>query len=184
MRLDKVGPIVEGRLSGCPGRISWRTVFQLEDAPHVLSGVAEFTACNAGTEIELADGDAVVLDVVGKVVIPLGHGSNEDCDALILAETGDIVAHTHNFRVETECDFAAIGWEVVGNGILNDLDELLLGCRGSDLMSVEQLHHQAGKSLEGTRYADCRADSDQHILRCLNIYLQLPGLVDWRVEEG
>lgn len=64
---------------------------RLDDAPYILSGVAEFAASNAGTEVELADGDGVVLDGVGKVVVAFGHGSDEDSDALVGVQTLDVI---------------------------------------------------------------------------------------------
>ena len=64
----------------------------LEYIPDILGSMAEFAACHAGTKIELADGDAIVLDVVCKIVIALSHGPNENCNALILVEAGNVVA--------------------------------------------------------------------------------------------
>lgn len=146
--------------------------------------MAELAACNAGTEIKLADGDAVVLDVIRKVIVALCHGTNEDCDTLVFSKTRNVVADTHDFGVEAERDLAAVRREVIGDGVLDYLNKLLLGRSGPDLMSVEQLHHQTSESLECSRNADCWADADQHILRRLNVDLELARLVDWRVEQG
>lgn len=68
----------------------------LVDCPHVLCGVAELTARNAGTEIEVADSDAVILQVISKVIIAFGHRSDKDCYALVLVQSRDVVADTHN----------------------------------------------------------------------------------------
>lgn len=70
--------------------------FQLDDTPDILSGVAEFAACNAGAEVELADGDAVVLYAIGKIVATLGHGTDKDRDALLGVQALDVVAHAHD----------------------------------------------------------------------------------------
>jgi hypothetical protein len=146
--------------------------------------MAEFTACYAGTEVELANGDAVVLDVVREVVVALGHGTHEDSNALALVEASNVVADTYDFRVEAERDLAAICWEMIGDGILNDLDELLLGRGRADLVPMQQLDHETGEPLEGTWDAHCRADPDEHILRGVYVDLELARLVDWRVQEG
>jgi hypothetical protein len=146
--------------------------------------VTELAACDAGTEVEVADGDAVILEVVGKVIAALGHGTNKDCNALVLLEAGDVVAHAHYFRVETERDLAAVWRQVVGDGVLDDFDQLLLRRGRADLVSVEQLHHQTCEALECTRDAHSRRDSDEDVLCRLNVDLQLAGLVDWRVEQG
>jgi hypothetical protein len=146
--------------------------------------VAEFTTRNAGTEVEIAYGNAVVLEVVGKVVVALCHGSDKDCYAFVLVEAGDVVADAHNFRVETERDLAAVGWEVVCYGVLDDFDELLLRRSGADLVAMEQLHHQTSKSLERSGNADGGADSNEHVLGCLNVNLKLARLVDGRIQKG
>ena len=158
-------------------------VMHLDDAPDVLGGVAELAASNAGTEIELADGDAVVFDTVGKVVVAFGHGTDENADALVGVQALNVVAYTHNLRVEAERDLAAVRGKVVGDGVLDDLDELLVGSRGADLVAMQQLHHQTGEALEGTRDAHGGVDLDEDAPRCLDVDLQLARLVDGRVEQ-
>lgn len=65
-----------------PLRHNW-ALAQLDDAPYILGGVAEFAAGNAGTEIELADSNAVILDLIGEVVTSFGHGSYKNGNALV-----------------------------------------------------------------------------------------------------
>lgn len=153
-------------------------MIQLDDAPDVLSGVAEFAASNAGTEVELADGDAVVFDAVGKIIVAFGHSSDEDADTLVGVQALDVVAYTHNLGVEAECDLSAVGGKVVSDGVLDNLDKLLIGSRGADLVTMQQLHHQTGEALEGTWDAHGRVDLDQHAPSCLDIDLQFASLVD------
>jgi hypothetical protein len=157
-------------------------VSRLENIPDILRGMTEFTACYAGTEVELADGDAVVLDVVREVVVALGHGAYKDGNALALVEASDIVADTYHLRVETERDLAAVRWKMIGDRVLDDLDELFVGRGRADLMPMQQLDHETGESLEGTWDAHCRADPDEHILRGVYVDLELARLVDWRVQ--
>ena len=88
--------------------------------------MAELTACNAGTEVKLANSDAVVLDVIGKVVVALGHSTYEDCDTLALVEIANVIADTYDLGVEAERDLAAVGRKVIGDGVLDDFDELFL----------------------------------------------------------
>lgn len=133
--------------------------------------MAEFAAGNAGTEIELADGDAVILDAVGEVVTALGHGSDEDGDAFLGMQALDVVAHAHDLGVEAEGDLAAVGREVVGDGVLDDLDELFVRGGGADLVAMQQLHHQAGEAFEGTRDAHGGVDLDEYAARGLYVDL-------------
>lgn len=93
----------------------------LDDVPDLFGGMAESAAGDTGTQTEVADTDRVVLELVCKGIVTLGHGSDEDADALLRCEVGDVVAHTDNGRVETEGDLAAVGREVVGDGVLDDL---------------------------------------------------------------
>ena len=146
--------------------------------------MAELAACNAGTEVEVADTDAVVLDGVRKVIVALRHGTNEDCDALILVETANVVAQAYNLGVETEGHLAAVWWQVIGDGVLDNLDELLLGRGRPNLVPVQQLHHQTSKTLECSWDAHSGADPNEDVACSLDVDLQFACLVDRRVEKS
>lgn len=146
--------------------------------------MAELAAGDAGTETEVADGDGVVLEGVCKVVSPLGHGTDEDADALLGPQGLDVVVHPDDGGVEAKGDLPAVGREMVCDGVLDDLEQLLFGVGGADGEPVQQLDHEAGEPLEGARDADGGGDLDEHPLGRVDIYLQLPGLVDGRVEQG
>lgn len=122
--------------------------------------MAKFAACNAGTKVKLTDGNGIVLDAVGKVVVAFGHGSNEDGNAFVVVQAMNIVADTYDFRVEAQRDLTAVGWEVVCDGIFDDLDELLIGRSRANLMSMEQLDHQTCESFECPRDSDRWTDLD------------------------
>ena len=47
---------------------------------------------------------------------------------------------------------------------------------------MQELHHETGKALECSRYPDSGADFDEDPLRCVDVDLQLPSFVYWRVE--
>ncbi len=49
---------------------------------------------------------------------------------------------------------------------------------------MEELHHQTGEAFEGAGDANGWADLDQDALGGVYVYLQLPGLIDGRVEQG
>lgn len=93
----------------------------LDDVPDLFGGMAESATGDTGTQTEVADTDRVVLEFVCEGIVTLGHGSDKDADALLRCKVGNVVADTDNGRVETEGDLAAVGREVVGDGILNDL---------------------------------------------------------------
>lgn len=164
--------------------LSWCEMLHLEYSPDILCCVAELAACNAGTEVEIADANAVVLDRVREVVIALRHGTDKDCDTLVLVETSDVVAQAHNLSIETESDLAAIGRKVIRDWVLDHLDQLLLGRSRPDLVPVQQLHHQTSKSLECTWDAHSRADPDEDVAGGLDIDLKLARLVDRRIKES
>lgn len=96
-------------------------ILRLDNVPDVLAGVAKLAAGNTGTEAVVADGDGVILESVRKIVASLGHGANEDADALLWTEGLDVVVHTHNGGIETERDFAAVGRKMVRDRVLDDL---------------------------------------------------------------
>jgi hypothetical protein len=162
----------------------WAVVRRLVDFPHVFGCMTKFAAGNAGTEVKVADSDAVVLQVIGEIIATFGHGSNKDCDALILIEAPDVVAYAHNFRVEAERDLATVGWEMIGDGVLDDLDEFFLRRSRANLVAVEQLHHETRKALKCSGNAHRRADPDKHVLVRLDVDLEPAGFVDRRVEES
>jgi len=64
------------------------------------------------------------------------------------------------------------------NGILDDLQKLLLRGDTTDGQAVEKLDHETSKALKGTRYANGGRDFDKDILCGMNIDLQLAGFVD------
>lgn len=73
---------------------------------------------------------------------------------------------------------------MIGDGVLDHLQQLLLRVGGANRESVQQLDHQPGKSLESTRNANAGVHFNQDTLGGVNEDLQFPGLVDGRVEES
>ena len=118
--------------------------------------MAELAASDTGTEREVADGDRIVLVLVGKGIVTLGHRSDKDADALLGAEIGHVVADSHDGSVKGESDLAAVWGEVVGDGVLDDLEELLLRGGGADGQLVQELDHETGEALESTWDAHSR----------------------------
>lgn len=47
---------------------------------------------------------------------------------------------------------------------------------------MQKLHHEACKAFECSRYPDGGADFDKDSFRRVDVDLQLPGFVYWRVE--
>ena len=99
---------------------------RLNDAPYVFSRMAEFAASNAGTKAPVADTDRVVFEVIREIIIALCHGSNEDCDAFVLVQTMNVIPHANNLGLEAESDLTAVRGQVVGDRILDDLNQFFL----------------------------------------------------------
>ena len=146
--------------------------------------MAELAAGDAGRETVVADRDLLIDELVSKVVGTLGHGADKNTDAFVLAEGVDILADADDRSVEAERDLLAVGRQVVGNGVRDDLEELLLGIRSLDGEAVKKLYHQTCEPLERSWDADRWRHLDQHPLRRLDVNLQLAGLVDGRVQQG
>lgn len=49
---------------------------------------------------------------------------------------------------------------------------------------MKELNHEASEALEGTWYADCRADFDEDSFGGVNVNLKLSGFVYRRVEKS
>ena len=73
---------------------------------------------------------------------------------------------------------------MISDWVLDDLEKFFLGVCRPDGESMEQLNHKTGETLECSRYADRRADFNENTLGCMDVYLQLAGLVDWRIKES
>lgn len=146
--------------------------------------MAELAAGDAGRETVVADRDLLVDKLVSKVVSTLGHGADKDADALVVVQGVDVFADADDRRVEAQRDLAAVRWQVVRDGVRDDLEELLLRVRSLDREAVEKLHHQTREPLEGSRDADGRRHLNQHPLGRLDVDLQLPGLVDGGIQQG
>ena len=94
--------------------------------------MAELAASNTGRERVIADRDRIILELVRKVVVALGHGTNENADAFFRAEILDVVPYSDHRCIEGNSDLSAVRWQMVCDGILNDLQKLLLRCSRPD----------------------------------------------------
>lgn len=139
--------------------------------------MAELAASNTGRQAVVADGDLFIHIGIGEVVGTFGHGSYENADALVVVEGVNVVPNANDALVETQSDLSAVGRQVVGDGVLNDAEQLLLRVSRADGEAVKQLHHQAGEALEGAGDADRGRDLDEHALGGLDVDLQPARLV-------
>lgn len=146
--------------------------------------MAELAAGNTGTKTVVADTDSFVLEGVGKVIVTLGHGTDENSNTLVGVQRLEIVLGADHGRLETHGHLAAVGGQVVGDRVLNNLKELFLRVGRTDGESVEQLDHQTGEPLECSRNADGRIDFDQDTLGGVNENLEPTGLVHGGIEES
>ena len=128
----------------------------LDDVPDVLCSVAELATSNTSRKRVVGDTDRVVLVLIGKGIITLGHSTNKDADALLRSEIADVVTNSHDLCVERESDLAAVWWQVIGDWILNDLEQFLLRGSTSNRELVQKLDHKTRETLEGTRNSDSR----------------------------
>jgi len=140
--------------------------------------MTELAASNTCTKREIANTDRVILELISKVVLALGHRTNKDTDALLWSQLHHVVSWLDDFCIKTECDFATVWRQMLYNGILDDLQKLLLRGDTTDGQAVEKLDHETSKALKGTRYANGGRDFDKDILCGMNIDLQLAGFVD------
>lgn len=73
---------------------------------------------------------------------------------------------------------------MVRDRVFDDFEQLFLRIGRADGEPMEQLHHEASKPFEGPRYAYCWTYLDQNSFCCVNVDLQLPGLVDGGVQQS
>ena len=97
-----------------------------DDVPSVFARVAELAAGDTGAQTVIADGNRFVFEGVGKVVFPFRHGSDKHTNAFVSPKRLDVISYPHHIGVETERHLTAIRREMVGDGILDDFEQLLL----------------------------------------------------------
>lgn len=137
--------------------VQLRTLGQrLDNIPDIFRRMAEFAACYARTERKVADTDRVILELVREIILTLCHGSNKNAYALLRPQICDVISNPYNGCVETQCHLSTVGWQVLRNRVLNDLEKFLGRGRAADGEAVEELHHKTGEALEGTWDTDGR----------------------------
>lgn len=129
---------IRGHGGACrkPNLLLGRTT-TLDNIPSILAGVAEFGAGDRRTKAKVANRDGIILELVGKVVAAAGHRTYEDADTFARIKALDIVADAHNRRVPRKGDLAAVGWQVVSDGISDDLEQLLLRVGRTDREAMQ-----------------------------------------------
>ena len=88
----------------------WHTLWTSDDVPRILTSVAEFAASDTCTQTVIADTDRFVFESVGEVILPFGHGANEDADTFRGAEIIDVVPDSDHVSIETQRDLPTVGW--------------------------------------------------------------------------
>jgi hypothetical protein len=73
---------------------------------------------------------------------------------------------------------------VVGDGVLDDFEELLLRGGAADGELVQELDHETGEAFESSRNAHSGADFDEDAFGRVDVDLEFAGFVDGRVEES
>jgi hypothetical protein len=154
------------------------------DVPHVFRRMTELAARHTGTQAIIADTDRLVLKIIGKVVLAFGHGADEDAYAFVWCKALNVIFNPDHFCLEAQCNLPAIRRKMIRYGVLDDFQKLFLRVGGSYGQLMEQLDHEASESLEGTRYANCRADFDENPFGSVNVDLKLSSFVYWRVEKS
>ena len=156
----------------------------LDDVPGIFCSVAEFAAGHAGAEAEGTNADGIVFERVGKIILALGHGTDEDTYTLFGTQIRHVIPNTDNLGVEAQGDLATIRGQVVSNRILDHFEQFLLGIHGSDGQFVKQLDHETCKSFESPGYSDRWVDLNEDPLGCVDVDLESSSFVDWRIKQG
>ena len=110
---------------------------RLNNVPNVFGCVAKLAAGDAGAEAEVTDTDGVVLEGIGKVIGAFSHGTDEDAHALPRAQIGNVIFDSDNVGVKTQGYFAAVRGQMIGDWVLDDLEQFLLRICGAYGESME-----------------------------------------------
>lgn len=156
----------------------------LDDVPGIFRSIAEFTAGHAGAEAVGTDADGIVFERVCKIILALGHSTDEDTYALFRTEIRHVVPNTDNLGVEAQGDLSTIRGQVVSNRILYHFEQFLLRVHRSDGQFVKQLDHETCKSLESPGDPDRWIDLNEDPLGCVNVNLESSSFIDGGIEQG
>lgn len=80
-----------------------------ENIPNFFGRVTEFTTRHTGTQTIVADTDCIIFKGICKIITALGHGTNEDADALLGVQRLDVILNTDYRRLETERHLPTVG---------------------------------------------------------------------------
>lgn len=156
----------------------------LDNIPYILGCVAEFTTRHTGTEGEVADGNGVVFEGVGKVIIAFCHGTDEHTNALLRSESLDVILDAYYGTLKGESHLPAVWWEMFSDWIFDHPKKLFLRGRRTDRHSMKKLNHKTGEALERTRNADRWINFDEDPPGGVNVNLKFASLVDGRIEQS
>lgn len=97
-----------------------------DDVPCVFGGMTEFAACHACAQAVIAYADRLVFEAVSEVVFSFCHCANEDANAFAGVQRINVVSNSYHLGVKAEGNLSATWRKVVGDGILDDFEELFL----------------------------------------------------------
>ena len=92
----------------------------LNDVPNILRSMAELATRHARAQTIIANTNRIILIHIRERVLPLRHRAHKHADTLLRPQIGYVIAYAHDLGVEGEGDFAAVGGQVVRDGVLND----------------------------------------------------------------
>lgn len=92
----------------------------LDNIPGILGRVAKFAARHAGAQAVVANTDRVIFKPIGEIIMTFGHCTHKDADTFARTNRVDVIFDADDWGIETQSDFAAIGWKMVGDWILDD----------------------------------------------------------------
>src|SRR3954467_5687489 len=91
--------------------------------PNVFRRMTKLAASDTSTQAVIADTDRLVLEIVGKVILAFGLGTNKDTNAFIWCKALNVVFDSDNLCVEAQRDLAAIWRKMVGYRVLDNPEE-------------------------------------------------------------
>jgi len=96
----------------------------------------------------------------------------------------DVVLEAHDcLRREGEPNARHVDGQVLGDGVLDHLEQFVWSVGGADGQFLQQLHHETAEALERAWNAYRWVDADEHVLLCVHVNrADAPSLVQGAVE--
>ena len=163
-----------GKISGLRSSVR-QTSYNI---PQIFYSVAKFATRHTSTQTVVADADCIVLVGVGKIVVSFGHRTDKYANTFFGSKVRNVISNANDRSFIAEGDFPTERRQMIGDGVLDDLEKLFLRVHRPNGKSMQKLYHETGESLERSWNSDGGIHLDENSFGGVYIDLQLSCFIN------